>query len=439
VRIIVIGGGYVGRTALQSLHEAHECTLVDVDGRRLDAIADTMDVRTVRGSGARRETLQEAGVAKADLVLACTSRDEANIVSAMLTRRLSRARTVVRVTDMDYLAAWRAGDLDVDAIVSSELETANAVMRVLGAPGARHADFFVGGRVQILEFDVPRTAPPVFCGRRLADAGLPAESRVVAILRAGRLVPVTGDTAIEPGDRLIVVASQQAARHWSLLFTEREPVTDVVVFGAGRAGMAIARVLLARDVRVRLVEADAGRARMAAAQLPRAQVFHATGLDRDFLRRERIGRARAAVFALDDDPRSLYGAVLARTMGVPFTMVVAQRPDAGDVFDAAGVDATIDPADETAEVMVRFALDPRIRQVAMLEDDRFEVLDIAVRADSPLAGRPLADLPRTSSMIGAIVRDGTILFPHGEEQLRPGDRAIVLAETPRVGKVERSF
>ena len=63
---------------------------------------------------------------------------------------------------------------------------------------------------------------------------------------------------------------------------------------------------------------------------------------------------------------------------------------AAETFHAADVDSTIDPAAETAEVMVRFAHDPRTRQIAMLDEDRFEVLDIAVRPDSRLVGRPLA-------------------------------------------------
>lgn len=76
--------------------------------------------------------------------------------------------------------------------------------------------------------------------------------------------------------------------------------------------------------------------------------------------------------------------------------------------------------------MVRFAHDPRTRQIAMLDEGRFEVLDIAVRPGSRLVGRPLAELPPTTSVIGAIVRDGALVFPRDEQQLQAGDRVIVL-------------
>src|SRR5581483_7311680 len=215
--------------------------------------------------------------------------------------------------------------------------------------------------------------------------------------------------------------------------------SDVALFGAARVGATIARVLLERGNRVRMVEADPERARELADALPEAQVFHASSSDRDFLRRERIGRATAAVFALDGDAENLYAAVLAKAHGVRVTLAILRDPDAEEVFDAAGVDSAIDPAAETAEVMVRFAHDPRTRQIAMLVDDRFEVLDIAVRPDSRLVGRPLAELPPTTSVIGAIVRDGALVFPSGEQQLQAGDRVIVLAERRRVGDVERAL
>jgi trk system potassium uptake protein TrkA len=89
--------------------------------------------------------------------------------------------------------------------------------------------------------------------------------------------------------------------------------------------------------------------------------------------------------------------------------------------------------------MVRFAHDPRIHQIAMLEDDRFEVLDITVRPDSRLVNRPLDDLPATNSLVGAVIRDETVIFPHGSDALQAGDRVILFTESARASVVERSL
>jgi trk system potassium uptake protein TrkA len=437
MRIILVGVGYVGQTALRSLYGSHECTVVDVRRSRLEAMSQAYDVRVVSGSGARAEVLAEAGIEQADLLLACTSRDEINLLAAMLARRQSRARTVVRTT-VDYVPAWRSGALDVDSVVSYELETANAVNRVLGVPGARHVDFFADGDLQVLAFDVGDQVPDPLASTPLARAPLPDGSTVAAVIRNGRPRDRPADETVEPRDRLIVIASRAAAREWSRMFSAAEPARDVVVFGGGRTGKAIAEVLLGRGLQVRLIEADPQRAREVAESLPGARVYEATGFDPEFLRRERIGAARAAVFAMGDDSKNLHAAVLARTQGAPFTVAVIREPGADEVFDAAGVDATINPADETAQLMVRFAAGSHTRGLAMIADDRFEVLDVDVRDASAVLARPLAELAGPTTVVGAIVRDGEVAFPRAEPELRAGDRALVLAESRNVAAVERA-
>ena len=126
---------------------------------------------------------------------------------------------------------------------------------------------------------------------------------------------------------------------------------------------------------------------------------------------------------MNDDPKNLYSAVLAKAFGVRLTIALAHDAGSLSVFEQGGVDVGIDPRQVTAEEMVRFAHDPRIRQLAMLEEDRFEILDLTVREDSELAGRAFRDLPETGSVIGAIIRDGQAIFPHGSDLLRAGATA----------------
>ena len=208
---------------------------------------------------------------------------------------------------------------------------------------------------------------------------------------------------------------------------------------AGDTGVAIARVLLAEGARVRIVEASPERARSVAEELPDARVFNATAMDADFIKRERIGTAEAAIFAMQSDEKNLYAATLAKLHGVSLTVAVVTEPASADVLERAGVDIVINPRMVTAEEIVRFAHDPRIRQMAMIEGDRFEILDITVRDDSELVGKPFRELPMTGSLIGAIVREERAIFPHGEDVLLPGDRAIIFAEAARVHQVERAL
>lgn len=441
MKILILGAGQVGTTIVEALHDEHELTIIDLDPDRLSELSYRYDVLTVEGNGASRRVLQSANAEQADLVMACTSSDESNLVSAMLAKGLSDAQTIVRVTEEEHLEAWRERQIEVDFMVSSEVETANAVSGHIGIPAARQTDHFAEGQVQIVEFDVPDDAAGGdVVGRMLREAAIPDDSKVASIIRGESAVIPRGDATIEAGDRVIIIGSPQAAREWSRIIARGEHlVDDVVIFGAGRNGVAIARNLIDQRIKVRLVEANADRARRVAEDLPKARVFHATGFEPDFLDRERIPTTGAAVFSMRQDSKNLYAATLARVHGMRFTIAVVDDPISVAVFEQAGIDVAVNPRMVTAEEMVRFAHDPRIRQLVMLEGDRFEVLDITVRPESEFIRKPFSELPIAGSLIGAIVRNGTAIFPHGSDMLEPGDRAIIFTESTRATEVERQL
>ena len=467
MKIVLVGAGQVGATIVEALHGDHEVTVIDLDTARLQALSYRFDVRTVKGNGATRRVLQEAGVA------ACRPHDRLHVPGRDQPRRRDageeasrEAQTIVRTSNPEYLEAWQERQIDVDFMVSSELETAHAVSRTIGVPAAKQTDVFAEGQVQIVEFDVPREGrcrgsggDPAHRGRRarpradrcrgayeevvgqpLREATIPADSKVASIIRGERVLVPRGDESIKPGDRIIVIGSPDAAREWGRIMARGERrVDDVVIFGGGATGLAIARVLLDQRIRVRLIEPREERAREIAEELPDARVYCATGLDPDFIERERIGQAAppsspCARTRRTSTRRHSRGCTASASRSASST-----SPISVEVFEHAGIDVAVNPRSVTAEEIVRFAHDPRIRQLAMLEGDRFEVLDITVRETSKLVRRPFKELPMTGSLIGAIVRDGSAIFPHGGDQLEPGDRAIIFTESSRVAEVEKAL
>jgi trk system potassium uptake protein TrkA len=442
VKIFIIGAGQVGATVVEALHDEHELTVIDLDEERLAAISQRYDVATIEGNGASRRVLSAAGITEADLLIACTSRDESNIVAAMISKACShRTTTVVRTTNPEYLEVWREGQLDVDFIVSSEVETAYAISRTIGVPTARQTDVFADGQVQMVEFDVTGKADPRLLGVPLREGTvIPPDSRVAAIIRGDQVLIPRGDETIQPDDRIVVIGSPQAAQAWGeLIAPGTGKVTDVVIFGAGRAGTAIARLLLEQGIGVRLVEASHERARLVAAELEGARVYNATGFDPDFLERERIADAQVCIFAMREDMKNHFAATLAKVHGARFAVAIVHDATSVEVFEAAGIDVTVNPRQITAEEIVRFAHDPRTQQVVMLEGDRFEVLDITTRPGSEYAGMRFKDMPIRGALIGAIVRDGQAIFPRGDDILRAGDRAIIFTESRRVPEVEKAL
>jgi trk system potassium uptake protein TrkA len=129
-----------------------------------------------------------------------------------------------------------------------------------------------------------------------------------------------------------------------------------------------------------------------------------------------------------DDAKNQYAASLAQVHGMAFTIAIAHEAVSVAAFEQAGIDVSVNPRGVTAEEIVRFAHDPRMQQVAMLEGNRYEVLDVTTRESSRYIGMAFRDMPVHGSLIGAIIRDGTAIFPHGDDVLQAGDRVIIFTE-----------
>ena len=248
----------------------------------------------------------------------------------MLVKKLSRARVIVRTSSVEYLEAWREREIDVDFMVSSELETANAISGLIGIPAARQTDVFADGKVQIVEFDVPDEAPtgPVI-GRPLREAEIPGDSKVVAHHpRRASCCARSGDESIEPGDRIVVIALARVGARVEPPDRPQRP--------GDRRHRHLRRRPDGHDDRPRAARPRHPRA----ARRRRSRACARGGRGRCRTRacsaRTRStpssssasgsGSASAAVFALNDDAKNLFGAVLARVHGVQLTIALAHDP-----------------------------------------------------------------------------------------------------------------
>ena len=438
MRVLIVGAGQVGTAVSESLHADHDVTVVDVDAERLNALSYRYDILTIVGDGTSRAVLEQAGVRESDLIIASTDRDAVNVVVALQARALSRGTLVARTQSVEYLGAWRQGQFDVDHMVSSEVETAEAVARFLSMPTAIRNESFAGGRVHLVEFAVGETNDEV-AGRTLGEARIPDESVIGALIRDGHVTIPGGADRIEVGDRIVILASREAAAEWAgrLSTGTRTPIREVIVAGGNATGRRVAALLATHGYTVRLIEPDHARARRCAEELSGVTVLRADPTDPEFMERENAGRADALVACTDDDADDLLAGLLAKQLGVRVAVTIVNDPGYIPIFERVGIDHALNQRLVTAEEIIRFARDPRAEALAILEDDRAEVFELQLGSDSKILGRPFRERPLPGAIVGAIIRDGAVIFPRGDDALQAGDRVVLLAETARAKELQR--
>jgi trk system potassium uptake protein TrkA len=439
--VIIVGAGQVGSSIAADLADTHDIVVVDRDGDRVEELTYSLDVLTVEGDGTSLSTLEEAGVDDTDMVIASTDDDETNIVICATTRAVSDAFTVARVKNTEYLRTWQRSEraFGIDFIVCTNLLAAESIVRVVGIPAARDVDSFADGRVQMAEFEIPAGSPVT--DQTVAEADRFDDLTFAAILRDDAVELARGDTVLRDGDRVVVIGDPEAVQEFATTIAPEERqgrAEEVVVVGGSEIGYHVARLLGERGFKPRLIERDPERARQLAEDLPDAVVMQSDATDVEFLEREYVGDADFVVAALDSDEKNLLVSLLARQLGVDRTVAVIDDAEYVDLFETVGVDVGINPREVVAEEITRFTRDGGAENVAIIESDRAEVLEVEVGDESILAGRAIhesvAELP-DGVVIGAITRDGALVTPRGDTVIRPGDHVVVFADACVVDEV----
>ena len=441
MRIIIAGAGQVGTKVAAELDTVHDIVLIDVDAEKIDRLSYNLDVLTVAGDSSAIETLREADIADTDILIACTDSDEINIITCATAKSLADVTTVARVEDIKYIDTWDQAEnvFGVDFMVGTDLLTVSAAAGGTGLSAARNFDVFAGGRVQMAEFEIG--ADSAIVGQTVSEADQFDSLTFAAILQDKETIIPTGETRIQPGDDVVVMGRPESVHAFGAELTSQEPdARNVLIIGGSNIGYQTARLLEERGLRPHLLEANADRARELSERLSATKVRTKDPTNRDFLENERMTDVDAVVVTLaDDSEENLLAALRAKRKGADRAVAVVDHGDYVELFEEAGVDVAVNPRRAAAAEIIDFARDQDTQNVALLEDEQAEVIEILVDADSVLADRPIregvSELP-DGVVVGALTRNGSFLMPRGDTVVEPGDHAVILADS---GVVEETI
>jgi len=442
MRTVIIGAGEVGlNTARMLSEEGHHVVLVEQDELLVERASEQLDALVVHGNGASPKVLMEAGIKESDLLIAASNSDETNIIACLGAKARGVPRTVARIHNPDYYDSQEpfARDmLGIDFAIHTEEMAAKEIKAALLVPGAINVDTFAENSIEVAEVILHEGSPAV--GRALKDVRLPGQSLIVGVVRRGEALVPRGDTVLELRDHVLLISGRRGINEVvKAVATDTAPVREVTIYGGGRIGLRLALALEGIGISVRVIERDEARARYVASQLRRGFVLHDEGISRDFLLQERVDRTDAFVAVTGDDRANLLAAMYARQLGARNTIAGVSRGEFTPLADALGVDLTISPRMLAAEAILRFVRKGEVINVALLESGA-EMIELRVPETCRVAGRPLSQAGFPSgAIVGALLRDGDVIIPTGQEVLRSGDDAVVFTVEDAVEDVERLF
>ena len=477
MKIIILGAGRVGHSVAESLvSERNDITVIDTDAERLRDLEGHFDLRGVVGNGIDPAVLAEAGANDTDLLIACAAQDETNLVCCKVAQLMFNIpKRIARVRSTGFQRDERLVGPEgfaVDRIICPEESLTRYIGKLIDYPEAMQVREFAGGRACLVSVRARAGAPMV--GHTVAEMRNSTPDvavRLVAIYRRfpeepDRFVACAGETRIEPGDEVFVLAAREHIAHVLATLHRRDatpvrPVRRIMIAGGGRVGLHLALELGKEPGRflVKIIEDDSARCIELASRLPSdVLVLQGDTTDENLLGDESIDEIDLFLALTDDDEDNIMSCLLAKRLGARRVLALINRRSYADLMHGTQIDIALSPAQAMLGELLAYVRQGDVQAVHSLRRGVAEALEIVVRGDrktSRVVGRKVSDLALPRDVhIGLIVRglpdspdvsadelrEPQVIIPRSATALESGDHVVFFLPHKRlVRDVEKLF
>lgn len=470
MKIVILGAGQVGASVAEGLvSEENDITVVDYDGQRLAQLQDRLDLRTVVGNAATPSVLRNAGAADADMIIAVTQSDHANLVACKLAHSVFNVPTrIARLRSQDFLedaSLLSTDNFAVDFALCPEQVITDYIRRLIEFPEALQVLSFARGRVSLVA--VRAFEGGLLVGKPIQQMRefLPADmdARIAAIFRRDQAVFPAGDTVIEAGDEVFLLS---AAEHIRAVMRQLRrmvtPVQRIMIAGGGNIGLRVAKSLEKR-YEIKIIEGRKERAELLASELDNALVLLGEATDEELLEQENIGEMDLFLAVTNDDEDNIMSGSLAKRLGCKRVLALINRRAYAEMIEGGPIDIGISPAQVSIGALLARVRQGDVAEVHSLRRGAAEALEIVAHGDaksSKVIGRRIDQIDWPHGVtIAALVRNfdkavvvgqtddwtaitshGEVVIAHHDTVIEPDDHVIVFCTRKQlVKKVEKLF
>jgi K+ transport systems, NAD-binding component len=440
MKIVVIGDGKVGHMLATQLSEAkHSVVIVEKSVEKLQRALNAIDINGVEGNGVDYEIQTEAGVGDSDLVIACTSSDEINMLSCLIAGKLGAKNTIARVRNHIYYKQMELlkTDLRLSLAINPDLALAQEIFRILLFPTASKVEPFAKGRAELVEIRLEESKNIV--GMSLIEIYKKFKSDILicAVERGNDIYVPSGDFVLSYGDILHVMAAHNDIKKFSKhIGRYKSKIKNAMICGGGRSAYYLAEMLINSGVDVKIVERDAKRAYELSSELPKAGIICGNAADQGLLLEEGLEKAEAFVSLTGTDEENIVMSMYASTHKVQTVVTKINNEILFELAYGLNLKSVVSPKITTANVIAGYVGamqnsydNDNIEAIYRLLDGRLQAIEFTISENSKYLNIPLKDMKlEKDTIIGCIVRKRKVIIPHGDDIVKPHDSVIIMSK-----------
>ena len=439
MKIIIFGATEVGCLLATEFFEDHDITIIDKEENRTDEF-DKLDISFVQGNATDTNVLKQADIRNADVFIACTGIDEANIVACLAAKKVGGVRTICFVSKGEYKNTLNTSDycdFFIDYIIWPEELLTQDIFRIVTVAHALDVENFADGKARLLEYKVQPGLSII--NQKLKDIGFTKDTIIVGLTRDSKLFIPNGDTEILEGDKLIFMGTPHSLDILAgTFFHEKDQVKTAAIIGGGNVGAMLAKSLDDLKIKTKIIEKDYERCQFLAQTLERTLVIHGDGTNLKILDEEDIGSSDIVISVTNNDERNLLCSLLCKQLGVKRVIARVAKVLNIPLFEKVGIDIAISPKNSAINEVKNDLEENDVDILATVEQGQGEVLEICVREE--FNDKMIMELKLPArAIIGAIHRKNFVIIPKGDTKIRTGDVVITFTMAENADTIKEFF
>lgn len=448
MRVIIVGASKVGEVVTKYLcNEGHDVVVIDNEAGRINNITDKFDCNGFVGNGTSSELLKKAGIDSAKMLIAVTKNDETNILSCAVAKQLGIERTIAAVRGAEYKNEREfIKSMGVSSIINPERLAALEIQNMLRYPSGVDIERFGDGNVVVASIDIKKGN--MLVDTKLADLNkkVGCDVLICSIKRGSKSISPNGDTVINAGDRITVIAiGENMDNFLNSIGIIEKPIKKVLIIGGGKVGRYLTEIMLESGIKVELIDNNSEVCEQLIEKYPKATILCGDGTDTELLSKQLKGKDGCITVTGSDDI-NLVISMFAKSCGVERISAEIDNDNYAGMIRKSGVSHIFSTQDISMAGILRNVrdtskqddVDGNIKWMYTMDDGNVEAVEFEVSDKFKYCGKKLMDKDfklKDNVLIATIInKDGTSIA-RGASTIESNDKIIVVSVGTKLSKL----
>lgn len=444
MKIVIAGAGEVGCHLAKLLsREEQDITVVDDSNpERLEMLDSNFNLLTISGSPISFAVLKSAGVHHADLFIAVTPSETANLLACSIAESLGAKKALARIDNYEFMQPEHLPFFNrhgISSLLYPEYLAAREIIKALERNWVRFWFEIHDGELIVVGVKIRENA--ALTGMRLRDISMTDHFfHVTAIKRNHETIIPRGDDIILPNDIVyFTTRAEHIDRLREMCGKTAHQLRRIVIVGGSRIAVRLVTLAGSR-FEFKIIENNRQRCTYLCDRCPEADVVHSDGRDIETLLDEGLDKTDAFIALTDSSETNIITSLSAKEYGVKKTIAEVEDLQFISFAENLNIGTIINKKLLLSGRILQAMLDADTESSTFMALADADVAEIEVHEGAKVTRAEVKDLGLSHDLtIAGLIRDGHGMLVNGNTRIRPGDHVVVLFLNSAMHKIEKLF